>query len=206
MKRILAVLAAGSAVAAVSLLAGDGGQQQQQEQRRAGASQASTHPIDLDSLYRTLSISGRKIRVLILKPGDYFDAVDCSMKVVNLDDAIYEALSYTWRAPPNTKEVKVFGINIKVRDNLYWALNYLRQPRGGQPRTVWVDAICINQAKDGVGEAERDMQIPLMGDIYRNAKKVVVWLGLPGIDVSIPNIRRCICSLFVYFSTCDSKG
>ena len=40
-------------------------------------------------------------------------------------------------------------------------------------RTVWTDAICINQQDN----AEKSHQVPLMGSIYSLAKRVVVWLG-----------------------------
>ena len=37
----------------------------------------------------------------------------------------------------------------------------------------WVDSLCIN-LKDG---RERESQVSIMADIYRRAKKAVVWLG-----------------------------
>jgi hypothetical protein len=40
-------------------------------------------------------------------------------------------------------------------------------------RTIWVDAICIDQSDD----AEKSGQIPLMSDIYGKAKRVHIWLG-----------------------------
>jgi len=43
-------------------------------------------------------------------------------------------------------------------------------------RTIWVDAICINQ-KDNVVKAT---QIPLMRSIYTQAQHVIIWLGLEG--------------------------
>jgi len=39
--------------------------------------------------------------------------------------------------------------------------------------TIWVDAICINQAADD----EKNTQIPLMGTIYTWARVVYIWLG-----------------------------
>jgi hypothetical protein len=38
---------------------------------------------------------------------------------------------------------------------------------------IWIDAICINQQDN----EEKDHQVQHMGEIYRNAKLVVVWLG-----------------------------
>ncbi|KAI4926776.1 hypothetical protein J4E85_007071 [Alternaria conjuncta] len=37
----------------------------------------------------------------------------------------------------------------------------------------WIDALCINQSDD----VEKSLQVQRMGDIYKNAKEVLVWLG-----------------------------
>jgi hypothetical protein len=42
-----------------------------------------------------------------------------------------------------------------------------------QPRFLWVDAICIDQSS----LLERDIQVPLMCEIYRNATSTVCFLG-----------------------------
>jgi hypothetical protein len=44
------------------------------------------------------------------------------------------------------------------------------------PRTLWIDAICINQ--DLV--KEQNSQVAITGSIYRNAKKVMIWIGKSG--------------------------
>lgn len=41
---------------------------------------------------------------------------------------------------------------------------------------LWVDAVCINQAKDAVKEGNH--QIGQMRLIYEKAKTVIAWLGL----------------------------
>jgi hypothetical protein len=58
---------------------------------------------------------------------------------------IYEALSYTWG--PMTKPVVLHVLGqvptrLGIGINLATALKHLRHP--DQPRTIWVDAICIN--------------------------------------------------------------
>ena len=40
-------------------------------------------------------------------------------------------------------------------------------------RTLWIDAICINQADI----EERGYQVQLMGNIYRECKRALIWLG-----------------------------
>jgi len=40
-------------------------------------------------------------------------------------------------------------------------------------RYLWVDAICLNQADND----EKSIQVGLMGDIYRQARRILIWLG-----------------------------
>jgi hypothetical protein len=42
-----------------------------------------------------------------------------------------------------------------------------------KPTPLWVDAICINQS----GPVERIEQVRMMGEIYRHADEVLIWLG-----------------------------
>lgn len=52
----------------------------------------------------------------------------------------------------------------------------LRRLRNAEEiQILWIDSICINQNPDAVDE--RNQQVALMGEIYRNAKHVVVWIG-----------------------------
>jgi hypothetical protein len=60
-----------------------------------------------------------------------------------------------------------------VRPNLYTALLHLRRPDTAV--NLWVDAVCINQQRDG--EKEKEEQLEVMAEIYGNARNVCVWLG-----------------------------
>ncbi|KAJ4992593.1 DNA repair helicase [Stagonosporopsis vannaccii] len=44
-----------------------------------------------------------------------------------------------------------------------------------ETRLFWIDSICIDQTPEAV--EERNVQVALMGDIYKSAARVVVWLG-----------------------------
>jgi hypothetical protein len=65
------------------------------------------------------------------------------------------------------------GKVIRVTPNCESALRHLRLKK--KPRTLWIDALCINQSSN----AEKSRQVPLMGDIYESASRVLIWLG-PG--------------------------
>ena len=58
-----------------------------------------------------------------------------------------------------------------IPPNLLEALAVLRLQES--VRTLWVDALCINQEDS----EEKSVQIPMMSRIYRRAKKVCIWLG-----------------------------
>ncbi|KAJ9654442.1 hypothetical protein H2198_006522 [Neophaeococcomyces mojaviensis] len=91
----------------------------------------------------------------------------------------FEALSYTWGSKENPGRVFVGPDSrpLSVTRNLAHALVHLRYP--DKPRTLWIDAICVNQSD----MHERGSQVKRMADIYKNAYRVVVWLG-PGTQQS----------------------
>ncbi|OCL12152.1 hypothetical protein AOQ84DRAFT_386318 [Glonium stellatum] len=53
---------------------------------------------------------------------------------------------------------------------------------------VWIDALCINQADD----AEKAMQVGIMGNIYKRAQSVVVWLGKERQDAQDATTRELL--------------
>ena len=136
----------------------------------------SPFPIKEPYRYEPLP-SPRSIRLVILRPALTFQhPLRCSLRVVSLDEPpTYEALSYVWGAPQGTRPIRCNGREILVTPNCEDALRNLRIAH--RPRALWIDAICIDQES----MAEKSVQVPLMGDIYRLAKQAVVWLG-PSVD------------------------
>jgi hypothetical protein len=83
----------------------------------------------------------------------------------------YQAFSYTWGDADDVEMIHVNGEQFTVRGNLYAFLEQLCLQ--GDTSTFWCDAICINQEDT----LERNHQVGFMGHIYRDAQKVLVWLG-----------------------------
>ncbi|KAF4431028.1 heterokaryon incompatibility het-6 [Fusarium acutatum] len=83
----------------------------------------------------------------------------------------YEALSYVWGDIKPVRYITLGEQDISITPNLHSALIHLRYPN--TIRTLWVDALCINQSV----HSERNQQVRIMGDIYKSARQVVVWLG-----------------------------
>ncbi|KAK5651332.1 hypothetical protein OQA88_12565 [Cercophora sp. LCS_1] len=94
------------------------------------------------------------------------------LRVVSLDlRPSFTALSYVWGDFAHPRDVAICnaGFPLEITPNCHDALLALR--RKG-PVTIWIDAICINQADNG----EKRTQIPLMNDIYSPATTTHIWL------------------------------
>jgi hypothetical protein len=135
--------------------------------------------------YRPIE-SPDQLRMLWLLPGSFNDAIQirlCHRPLSTLRKC--EALSYEWGSPTRDYEIYCEGQTLKVTGNLLAAMRRMRSTTSkparkklkgrmpGRAQLLWIDAICINQ--DDM--AERSEQVKLMTEIYRNAKRVLIWLG-----------------------------
>ncbi|XXH05938.1 hypothetical protein Hte_012381 [Hypoxylon texense] len=120
-------------------------------------------------------LTGRFARLAELLPGRFEDELVISLTSFDPEKSPeYEAISYAWGQPVYTKPVRIGDSSediIMVTENLDSVLRHLRYI--DRSRTLWVDSICINQSND----VEKGAQVSMMGEIYRKAKRVVVFLG-----------------------------
>ena len=130
--------------------------------------------------YRHIPLpSSRSIRVLHLEPSqDRLAPLRCSLKAVSLDDypkwdADYTALSYSWDAQRPSCKIECDGGNLLITSNCDAAIRELRDSTN--TKILWIDSICIDQSSECI--QERNSQVALMGEIYKSAAKVAVWLG-----------------------------
>jgi hypothetical protein len=131
--------------------------------------------------------------IRLLKPADTCSGHAWNMEIISLDAAEleFDALSYTWGSQNETYPIVCNNHSMRVHHNLFSALPFLAQRTGAAPsRSIWVDAVCINQAD----EEEKDIQIQLMNTLYRRAKQVWVWLGC-GTSEEYVHIPRAIALL-----------
>jgi hypothetical protein len=128
-------------------------------------------------LYQPIS-SPNFIHLLQIHAGKPGTEIKCSLRSVLLDETLpqYEALSYVWGSTEGQQEIWLDGSKKRVNVNLYEALKRLKKTT--RKRTVWIDALCINQ--DDIHE--KGNQVGLMSDIYSRATKVLVWLGTDDYD------------------------
>jgi hypothetical protein len=126
----------------------------------------------MQNMYSNLAPSSAQIRLALLLPSASFhDPIYCTFHVVSLaEQPQYKALSYVWGDKGDTVPIWLQDQEWPVTRNLAYAL---RQLRSFGVKSLWIDAICINQQD----RDERTKQVGIMKDIYANASEVLVWLG-----------------------------
>ena len=131
----------------------------------------STNTPKLQYQYKKLRHSD-EIRLLILAPGTSSNPLHCKLVHTRLSlNPEYEALSYAWGDSSKPRQVFCDHRVIDVTESLYAALRRLRDLT--KARTIWADAICINQQLN----VEKSHQVALMGKIYSQTEKTLAWLG-----------------------------
>jgi hypothetical protein len=131
-------------------------------------------------LYANLPrLNSKSIRVVEILPGNSEKiAVELTQKTLEEITNNYEALSYVWGAPTPKRIITVNNIEVLIQPNLFDALKSLRLTDA--KRMIWIDALCINQTS----MRERSIEVRKMGEIYREAKTVAVFLGAPSTPAS----------------------
>jgi hypothetical protein len=131
------------------------------------------------SPYVPLPLTPYYIRILELCPSLVHNSpIRCRLKSVRLGENTppFEAISYAWGDQTERRQIWVEsaedgGAIVRITTNCWNALRSLRLAT--TERTLWIDAVCIDQANDG----ERTAQVQIMGLIYTAAEQVVVYLG-----------------------------
>ena len=127
--------------------------------------------VDTSFIYQPLE--NRQIRIITLARGKWDDDIKCSLKTVSLDDhPSYDTLSYVWGDPQLRKKTILLQQRcFQVTPSLESALRHLRHEES--ERTMWVDAVCINQKDD----VEKSVQVKQMQLIYARTSHLVIWVG-----------------------------
>lgn len=132
-------------------------------------------------LYRKLDSANGEIRVLELSAGSGNDEIRCSFRYSSLRSPCllrYETVSYAWGNAHERAPIKVDDFCMSVPASSVQVLRRVRNRH--TTRLVWIDAICINQADN----EERGQQVALMGEIYTNTVRNLIWLGEEDHDTS----------------------
>jgi len=136
-------------------------------------------------------VNPNSVRLLRVIAPDAFGQVQVQLWE-DTEGAAYKCLSYTWGDQSETYPIwvnyqegpyptRVNNQEMQVGKNLYDFLEVASHGTFGE--YFWIDALCINQSDD----VEKSLQVQRMGDIYKNAKEVLVWLG-DGKENRIPHL------------------
>jgi len=160
--------------------------------------------------YRPLDPSRIQIRVLQVHaaPESSTSTVHCTIKHVSLLDRPlpqYEAMSYAWGDPSLRCSIILDGFPTDVPASSEQALRQMRME--DNLRTIWIDAICINQRD----VEERSQQVAMMADIYRSTVRVLVYLGPPhpAADQALQELDYILRDMYAtshYEQVFDKKG
>ncbi|KAK4123959.1 hypothetical protein N657DRAFT_545023, partial [Parathielavia appendiculata] len=89
----------------------------------------------------------------------------------------YHALSWTWGQGKRDRQIMLDGLPFYITQSLHDALHYLRSDASFRSPSslflLWIDLICINQ----LDRDEKSIQVVRMRETYKDACKVIVWLG-----------------------------
>ena len=129
-------------------------------------------PLEEDTGPTSPNSNSRRIRVVQILPGALAHEMKVNISPVDWDTGTYDVLSYTWGSHLILR--RVITVNDRpflVTDSLFRALRQLRHTK--ETRSVWIDALCINQYDNH----EKERQVAMMRHIFNNAKRVHIWLG-----------------------------
>ncbi|KAF7527535.1 hypothetical protein G7054_g10431 [Neopestalotiopsis clavispora] len=132
--------------------------------------------------YQPLDPGGREIRIIRItvsvrtESNSKCPLINCYTEVTTFDDQSdsitpYRALSYTWGDTKNLVPIFLDGQAVRVTENLAVALQHLAHSHPGAK--FWIDAISIDQEN----EIEKSRQVSIMGNIFKRASEVIVWIG-----------------------------
>lgn len=128
----------------------------------------------MSDTYQPLKEERGEIRLLRVKAAGSEDTIQCWLSTVSLfeDSHLqYETISYCWENPANRSQLYLNNRLVSVPRSSERALRRVRLV--DEDRTVWIDALCINQ-EDLV---EKSIQVRLMGIIYRRGFGNLIFLG-----------------------------
>ncbi|KAF7522791.1 hypothetical protein G7054_g12027 [Neopestalotiopsis clavispora] len=129
-------------------------------------------PLEGDNAFRLLRLIGGK-----------GDLVECELFHADSNDSKlrYEAVSYCWGSEQHECAILIDGKTLTVRGSLVGLLKQLRHHNPRKYRTIWIDAVCIDQEN----KSEQGHQVQQMRRIYASARRVVFWLGelTPGVKL-----------------------
>ena len=125
--------------------------------------------------YRGLDVARKELRLVLVVPArDEQEPIQAVLVHASLESSpppAYETVSYVWGSPKQRAPLTLDETCIAAPASSVAALRRLRKPES--PRTLWIDAICIDQTNN----VERAQQVAIMSEIYSNSDGNLIYLG-----------------------------
>jgi hypothetical protein len=126
----------------------------------------------------------RSVRLLHLRGQDSRGLVQCSLEIVSIDETpTYTAISHCWGERQLTHSLSCEGRCLPITTDLNSLFTKVLI-RADLIKTLWVDAICIDQGNP----TEKASQVLLMKHIFSRASLTIVYLGAPEKPEHIPSL------------------
>ena len=117
-------------------------------------------------------LEGHVIRLIHLAPGVPQKQISIGLSTHLLEHApAYEAISYVWGDAPSRSTILCNGQPLSITESLASAFRQARLTL--RTRTLWADAICINQGDP----REKSHHVAFMNKVYSRAESVLICLG-----------------------------
>ena len=137
----------------------------------------------------SLNPASEEIRLLSIDLGKADNPLACTLQTASLvnNKPPYTTISYVWGDPKDVVPILVNGGQRYITRSLANILHQLRSSPGGvtsddRRLLVWADGLCINQDDD----EEKSHQVALMGRIYSECARTLVFLGYPAESAVLP--------------------
>ncbi|RDW58717.1 hypothetical protein BP6252_13193 [Coleophoma cylindrospora] len=117
------------------------------------------------------SLEGQRLAQTLTKLQNCCERVAKCFRTLSIPPFI--ALSYTWGDKNDKVPIRIGGRPANITRNLFDALRAIQNERTLNGMPVWADALCIDQ--DDKEEVIRE--IKRMVQVYREASRIIVWLG-----------------------------
>jgi hypothetical protein len=144
---------------------------------------------DTDFPYDPIDCTSKGLRLIIVMAGEDSAPLMCTLIHEDLASQplpMYETISYCW-GNASVRDILVLNDTpISVPASAAAALRRIRL--ADSARTVWLDAVCINQNDI----SERNQQVAMMGDIYRGGSCNLIYLGEYDINETMTGIKTIL--------------
>jgi hypothetical protein len=124
-------------------------------------------------IFKYKPIEGYKtIRLLRINQGQPSERIQCRLEDAQLGTSVaYEAVSYVWGNSKRERSIIVDDGILPITKSAYDIIH--RRRSIWRDQLIWIDHVCINQ--DDI--VEKASQVELMEDIYKEATRVIAFLG-----------------------------